>query len=134
MKRNVLIVEDCAVMQTVISRTLEMSRLNIGTIHTANDGKEGIERLSNGGIDLVILDINMPVMDGLEMLEEIRSREETRHIPVLIVSAESNNERVEFVASLGSGYLKKPFTPELLSREIERICSAGIGKVRLGTN
>ena len=113
-KQKVLIVEDCPVMRLVIKRTLLMSGIPIARIFEANHGKEGLETLQEHSIDFIIADINMPVMDGLEMLEEIRLNDKTSAIPVLTVSTESNRKRIGFIEVLSTGFVHKPFTPEKL--------------------
>jgi len=118
---NVLIVEDCQVMQVVIKRAMEISDLKPEHIFTAGNGREGIEILQREEMDLVILDMNMPVMDGMKMLEMLRSDPETENVPVLVVSTESNEQRVEAMTKLGVKYIHKPFTPEFLISEMETL-------------
>jgi len=121
MKINVLIVEDCSVMRLLISRTLKLSGHEIGDITEAENGVEGLKYLKEKSIDLVIIDINMPVMDGLEMLEMMRKDPQTKRIPVLTVSTESNTKRVDFISKLSSGFVHKPFTPETLKKNFLKV-------------
>lgn len=116
---NILIVEDCQVMQIMIKRAMEISDLKLEHIFTAGNGWEGIEILKQEEIDLVILDMNMPVMDGMEMLEILRSNFETKNVPVLVVSTESNVQRVEEMMKFDIEYIHKPFAPESLISKIE---------------
>ena len=115
---NILIVEDCQVMQIMIKRAMKISELKPEHIYTACNGREGIKILMREKIDLVILDMNMPVMDGMEMLEILRSNFETKNVPVLVVSTESNVQRVEEMMKYGIEYIHKPFTPESLISKI----------------
>lgn len=121
MKINVLIVEDCSVMRLMIKRTLNLSDMNVNSVFEAGNGKEGLEILDQHKIDLIILDMNMPVMDGMEMLRELKNKPATKSVPVLIVSTESNEKRIESIVKLGSGFVHKPFTPEILKDEIFKI-------------
>lgn len=121
MKINVLIVDDSSVMRLMIKRTISLSDMNVDIVFEAENGKEGLEILDQNRIDFIILDMNMPVMDGMKMLLAIKKKADTKHIPVLIVSTESNEERIKAIVELGSGFVHKPFTPEILKDEIFRI-------------
>ncbi len=121
MALNVLIVDDSAVMRNMIIKTLKLSGLELGEIYEAGDGREGLVRLADHWIDLLMIDINMPVMDGMEMLHNVKENPETRDIPVLIVSTESNEERIAKFYKLGASFVHKPFTPEDLKNEITRV-------------
>lgn len=115
---NVLIVEDCPVMRLVITRTLRMSGIPVDQIYEAENGLEGLECLDAEEVGLVIADINMPVMDGVEMLEHIRANPATFDVPVLTVSTESNEQRIGFIEIFSTGFVHKPFTPEKLRDKI----------------
>ena len=121
LKVNVLVVEDCSVMRYMIKRTLALCKIQLGSVLEASNGREGLELLKNNKVDLLILDMNMPVMDGMEMLQTIHAKNGIYNSPVLIVSTESNSKRVKSIASLGSGYVHKPFSPEALKEEILRV-------------
>lgn len=115
---NILIVDDSAVMRSMILKTIRNSGVELGEVHEAGDGREGLEQLNQNWVDLIFIDVNMPVMNGMEMLQEVRSNPETRSCPVLIVSTESNHERIERINALGAGFVHKPFTPEKLKSSI----------------
>lgn len=121
MKINVLIVDDCSVMRLMMKRTLKMSDISINKIFEAEDGEKALEMVDTEKIDLVILDLYMPVMDGMEVLETLRNRSVSKHIPILIVSTESNESMIEQIERLGSGFVHKPFTPEALREEIFKV-------------
>jgi len=121
MKLNILVVDDSAVMRKMIIRTLTMCGIGVGEIYEASNGKEGLARLDEHWIDLLLIDINMPVMDGMEMLNHVRNNPETRDIPVLIVSTESNEKRIASFCKLGASFVHKPFTPEVIKEEIGRM-------------
>lgn len=113
MSLNVLVVDDCDVIRTMIAKTLRLARLPLGEVREAANGAEALDLLGSSWIDLVLADINMPVMDGAEMLERMRSRPETADVPVIVVSTEGARERVDELMAKGvSAWVRKPFTPE----------------------
>lgn len=118
---NVLIVDDSAVMRTMVARTLHLSGVPVGSIHEAANGKEGLRILNESWIDLLLLDINMPVMDGEEMLTRIRADERTRDLAVIVVSTEGSESRLSTLQSMGADIVRKPFPPEILRETILRV-------------
>jgi len=109
----VLIVDDSATTRAIIKRVIGMSELPVSDILEAADGKAGLEMMESWDIDLVIADLNMPVMDGAEMIARMRKNQKFREIPVLVVSAQPDLERMEQLKRDGvAGYLPKPFTAE----------------------
>jgi two-component system chemotaxis response regulator CheY len=121
MKTNVLIVDDCSVMRLMMKRTLKMSDISINKIFEASDGEQALEWVDTEDIGLIILDLYMPVMDGMQVLETIRNRSVSKHIPILIVSTESNESMINQINSLGLGFVHKPFTAEMLREEIVKV-------------
>ena len=121
MKINVLIVDDCSVMRLMMKRTLSMCNLSINRVFEASDGEQALEMVDTEDTDLIILDLYMPVMDGMEVLETIRNRSVTKQIPILIVSTESNESMIQQIETLGLGFVHKPFTPEKLRAEIVKV-------------
>ncbi len=115
---NVLIVDDSAVMRTMIVRTLKLSGVPIASIHEASNGEEGLRRLHDEWIDLLLLDINMPVMNGEEMLTHIRADERTRDLAVIVVSTEGSETRLAALQAMGAAIVRKPFPPEILRHTI----------------
>ncbi len=118
MSVNILVVDDSAVMRSMIKKTIISSGVNVGTIYEASNGKEGLEQLDRNWLDILFIDVNMPVMDGMEMLDKVRKRPIKSDIPVLIVSTESNDERIETIQKKNAGFVHKPFTPEILRERI----------------
>lgn len=116
---NILVVDDSSVMRSMIIRTIQLCGLDISEIYEAGNGKEGLEMLDNKWIDLLFMDVNMPVMNGMEMLDKIREHPEMKDLPVLVVSTESNEGRIKTFDEKGAGFVHKPFTPELLKNKIE---------------
>ena len=121
MRFNVLVVDDSAVMRAMIIRTLRMCGLPLGEVHQAADGAEALRRLKEAWVDLMLLDINMPVMDGEEVLDRLRADVETADLRVVVVSTEGSDERVERLAARGAAFVRKPFTPETLRDTVLRI-------------
>lgn len=115
---NVLIVDDSAVMRQVIAKTLRLSGITIGEIHQADNGRTGLQVLETNWIDLVLVDINMPVMNGQEMVQELRSRAEHADTPVIVVSTDGSETRIDSMSRFGVGFVQKPFTPEVLRDQI----------------
>ena len=115
---NILVVDDSAVMRSMIKKTIKSSGVEIGEIYEAANGKEGLEVLEDNWLDILFIDVNMPVMDGMEMLDRVRSKSDTCDIPILIVSTESNSERIEIIQKKNAGFVHKPFTPEVLRERI----------------
>ncbi len=113
MTRSLLIVDDSATTRAFIRRTIQMAGIEADTFHQASDGLAGLQILRNHPIDLVLADLHMPIMDGAEMARRILADDTLKHIPVLIVSADPNTERLEQLRKEGAaGYVRKPFTPE----------------------
>jgi len=121
MALNVLIVDDSAVMRTMVLRTLRMSGVPLGEVHEAGDGQAGLEVLQAHWIDLVLLDLNMPRMNGEELLGEIRGNPETAAVAVIVVSTEGSESRINLIHKLGAGFVHKPFRPEQLRAEIQQL-------------
>jgi two-component system chemotaxis response regulator CheY len=118
---NILVVDDSAVMRTMIVRTLKLSGVPIGSIHEAAHGEDGLRALQEEWIDLLLLDVNMPVMNGEEMLTRIRADERTRDLAVIIVSTEGSETRLANLQAMGAAIVRKPFPPETLRETILRV-------------
>jgi|SRR6056297_32444 len=120
MKRNVLIVEDDPTMRVVIKRTLLESSIDVGEVYEAENGKEGLEMLAKYPVDLMLVDIYMPVMDGLEMLDYAADNPEFRDIPAVVVSTENDENRIDAILRRGMGFVHKEFTTTLLEEQIKK--------------
>lgn len=113
MALNVLIVDDSDVIRSMITKTLRLAQVPIANVYEAGNGKEALAVLGETWVDFVLADINMPVMNGTEMIERMRACPETADIPVIVVSSEGATERVDTLTSVGvSAWIRKPFTPE----------------------
>ncbi len=118
---NVLVVDDSAVMRQMVVRTLKMSGLPLGTVLEAANGEEGLFVLQDQWVDLLLLDVNMPVMNGEEMLRRVRASPETENLPVIVVSTEGSETRLAALHELGASIVHKPFAPETLRDTILRV-------------
>jgi two-component system chemotaxis response regulator CheY len=119
---NILIVDDSALTRKAIRRIISMLDLDVNEVLEAGDGADAIEKM-NGPItiDLVLADLNMPKMGGIEMIYKMRGDEATKSIPVVIVSTESSTTRIEGLLADGANdYLHKPFTPEQIREVLTR--------------
>lgn len=128
MKINVLIVEDDAAMRVVLRNTVESVEMDIkvGEIYEAENGKEGIQVLKEKEqIDLMLVDIYMPVMDGLDMLDYVHDHPDFHHIPAIVVSTENNEERIDAILRKGLGFVPKPLTHVLLKDQIISMIGEG---------
>jgi two-component system chemotaxis response regulator CheY len=112
MALNVLVVDDSAVMRSMIIKTLRLCGLPLSEMHEASHGEEGLQMLEEHWIDLMVLDINMPVMNGEEMIRCVRQNPDTEELPVLVVSTESSDTRIAVLRHYGAEFIHKPFTPE----------------------
>ncbi len=121
MALNVLVVDDSAVTRAMIIKTLGLAGVPIGEIHQAAHGLEGLEVLAEHWIDLVLVDINMPVMNGEEMIERMRANPDWVDMPVVVVSTEGSKTRIERLQQHGASFVHKPFTPESIRETVEAI-------------
>ena len=122
MDRNmkILIVDDFSTMRRIVRNLLRES--GYVNIDEAEDGAAALARLRTGGYDFVISDWNMPVLDGLSMLQQIRADASLSHLPVLMVTAEAKRENVIAAAQAGAnGYVVKPFTAVTLDEKLTGI-------------
>jgi len=111
---NILIVDDSGVMRSMVQKAMQLSGLAIGEVHQASHGQEGLAALEAHWIDLVIADINMPVMNGEEMIEHMHARPELKAIPTIVISTEGSQTRIERLQSKGVRFIHKPFSPEMI--------------------
>ncbi len=119
---TILIVDDSAVVRAAISKSLALSDAPITEVHKAADGKEALDILKDTWVDLVLTDINMPVMDGVTMLKQMNEDKVLSEIPVVVVSTEGSAERRDELTGMGvRGFIRKPFTPEQLSEVVRSV-------------
>lgn len=119
MSFNILIVEDSLVVREVIKKTVRISGVSGGEILEAQNGREGLKRARDHWVDLILTDLNMPEMDGLNFIEELKVDEVLRSIPIIVISQEGRDKMVNKAMSLGaSQYLIKPFRPEQIGEVV----------------
>lgn len=117
MSNSILVVDDSAVTRSVIKRTVTLSGLPDVRIFEAENGREGLDVLEKHKIDLVLADLHMPEMGGIEMTCRILSDDRLKSIPVVVVSAEPNQETIAELRRCGvRAHMPKPFTPEALKK------------------
>lgn len=119
MSCNLLIVDDSPILRSAIKKVVKLAGLEEDRIFEAGNGKEALELMSTVWIDLVLLDLNMPVMNGEEFAVELRKQEDLKDCAVVVVSTESNVDRLNRMKELGAiEFLRKPFEPEDLRKII----------------
>lgn len=113
MQKRVLIVDDSPVMRSFVRRSLDAAGLPVRECLEAGNGAEALERLRSAQVDLILTDINMPVMDGQELIRSLKAHPALCSLPVVVVSTDSTDQRVgELVRQGAAGYIRKPFPPE----------------------
>jgi len=114
-----LIVDDSSVMRKIVERSLRQAGIDLVEVREAANGAEGLGALGEGGVDLILCDINMPVMDGLEFLRQIQSVQNAKGVPVVMITTEGSESHVVQALSIGArGYIRKPFTPEQVKEHV----------------
>ena len=122
MEPDVLVVDDSAAIRKILQRVLRQTGMAIGTIHEAGDGEEALEILKTVRPGLVLSDINMPKMDGLQFLAALKSKEGWRQIPVVMITTEGGETKVGEAVRLGAaGYVRKPFTADQIKEKLSGI-------------
>jgi two-component system chemotaxis response regulator CheY len=109
----VLVVDDSPAMRSVIKKTILASGIDVEEFYEAADGVEALAIVRHHRLDIILTDFNMPHMDGMELLQELKKDDQLKAIPVVVTSVEGSRKRVDaFTAEGAVGYIKKPFTPE----------------------
>ncbi len=114
MPLNILIVDDSSVMRGMILKSLNMSGVPLGEVHQAANGQEGLDCMNDNWVDLIFADLNMPVMGGEEMIDKMRGTKDKEDIPIIVVSTEGSETRIEKLKEKGIAFIHKPFTPEII--------------------
>jgi two-component system, chemotaxis family, chemotaxis protein CheY len=114
-----LIVDDSSVMRKIVERSLRQAGLGIGQILEAGNGAEALAALQTNKVDLILCDINMPVMDGLEFVKQLAGVENAKGVPVVMITTEGSEGHVVQALSAGArGYIRKPFTPDQVRQHV----------------
>jgi two-component system chemotaxis response regulator CheY len=122
MAYNVLIVDDSQTMRKVILKSLNLSGFEIGDCLEAENGQEALTVLDSCWVDLILTDLNMPVMNGWELLHQLKDNPTHANIPVVLITTEGSETRLRELFNLGvKDYIQKPFHPETLRDVLTRI-------------
>jgi two-component system chemotaxis response regulator CheY len=126
---HVLIVDDSSVMRKIVERSLRQAGLESMVVLEAGSGVEGLQVLNGQSVNLILSDINMPSMDGLEFLRQLRSQNLADGVPVVMITTESSEEHVKQAILAGAqGYIRKPFTAEQVKERVLPLLAAVEGR------
>ena len=113
MSIRALIVDDSSVMRKIVERCLRQAGMELGQVREASNGAEALALVNENPFDLILSDINMPIMDGLEFIRHLKEMENGKNIPIVMITTEGGEKSVLEALSLGAkGYIRKPFTPD----------------------
>ncbi|HUJ22432.1 MAG TPA: response regulator [Bryobacteraceae bacterium] len=122
MPLDVLIVDDSAAIRKILQRVLAQANLPLGKVVEAGDGREALEAMKQQPVGLILSDINMPNMDGLQLLGELKASDQWKHVPVLMISTEGSQSKVMEAVQLGArGFVRKPFTADQIKEKLASI-------------
>ena len=121
-----LIVDDSSVMRKIVARALQQGGIAPSQIFEAANGAEALDLLRREKVDLVLSDINMPVMDGLEFVRQLQLLDEAKGVPVVMITTEGSESHVrEAISSGARGYIRKPFTPDQMKQHVLSLLQKG---------
>src|ERR1041385_2540462 len=119
MESDVLVVDDSAAIRKILQRVLRQTGMAIRTIYEAGDGQEALSLLAGHSVELILTDINMPKMDGLQLLASVKASARWRDIPVVMIPTEGGETKVAEAVKLGAaGYVRKPFTADQIKEKL----------------
>jgi two-component system, chemotaxis family, chemotaxis protein CheY len=119
MSIRALIVDDSSVMRKIVERCLRQAGMDLGQVLEASNGAEGLALASENTFDLILSDINMPVMDGLEFVRRLKEMDNAKNVPIVMITTEGGEKSVLEALSLGAkGYIRKPFTPDQVKEHV----------------
>ncbi len=128
MPYNILIVDDSKSMRQILRKILVVSGFKLGECLEASNGEEALRLLEDNWVDLILSDIHMPVMDGFGLLRNLRKHDDWSDLPVVLVTTESNEHRIQEAIALGArGYIRKPFKPEEIKAHLNEIIGESDG-------
>ena len=118
-KVRALIVDDSSVMRKIVERSLRQAGVELDKVREAGNGAEALAVLKEGPVDLILCDINMPIMDGLEFVRQLGSVDNAKGVPVVMITTEgSENHVVQALTAGARGYIRKPFTPDQVKEHV----------------
>lgn len=119
MALDILIVDDSAAIRKILQRVLVQADVMLGKVFEASDGQEALQRLATDSVGLILSDINMPNMDGIEFLAKLRAEDAWKSVPVIMITTEGSQNKVLQALQLGAnGYVRKPFTAEQIKEKL----------------
>lgn len=119
---NLLIVDDSSSMRSIIKKTVQMSGFDVGEYYDGANGAEALEVLKDAWVDVILSDIHMPVMNGLEFLQKIQEDELLKSIPVIVITTEGRKQKLDEAMDLGArACIQKPFTPEQIRQTLTEV-------------
>ncbi len=119
MEADVLVVDDSAAIRKILQRVLRQTGMAIRTIHEAGNGQEALDVMHSHPVALVMTDINMPKMDGIQLLAAVKSSPQWRELPVVMITTEGGETKVSEAVRLGAaGYVRKPFTADQIKEKL----------------
>jgi two-component system chemotaxis response regulator CheY len=122
MSYAILVADDSAIVRAMVKKALAMAGLDVGQVHEAGDGQEALEVLGRNWIDVVFADINMPRMNGIELVRRMRETPALAATPIVIVSSDRTKARIDELERSGvRAYVKKPFRPEQFREVVDRL-------------
>jgi len=124
-KVKALIVDDSSVMRKIVERSLRQAGIDLAEVREAGNGAEALGVLKESTVDLILCDINMPVMDGLEFVKQLQTADNGKGVPVVMITTEGSESHVVQALSAGArGYIRKPFTPDQVKEHVIPILEA----------
>ncbi|RMF93056.1 MAG: response regulator [Candidatus Schekmanbacteria bacterium] len=122
---DVLIVDDSSVMRKILTRSLRQSNLDIGEIIEASDGEEALNKIKENSVQLVLCDVNMPKLNGLEFVKKVKENNISPDTKIIMVTSEGGLDTVNQAVENGAkGFIVKPFSAEDFKKKIEHLCAA----------
>jgi two-component system chemotaxis response regulator CheY len=114
-----LIVDDSSVMRKIVERCLRQAGMDLSEVYEASNGAEGLAVIGEHPVDLILSDINMPVMDGLEFVKHLKTMDAAKNTPVVMITTEGGEKHVlEALSNGAKGYIRKPFTPDQVKEHV----------------
>ncbi|MGB6679682.1 MAG: response regulator [Terriglobales bacterium] len=119
MSIRALIIDDSSVMRKIVERSLRQAGIDLAPVLEAGNGAEALVVLQENQVDLILCDVNMPVMDGLEFIKQLPGVPNAKDVPVVMITTEGSESHVVQALSSGArGYIRKPFTPEQVREHV----------------